>query len=92
MNEKHRKMYARLHTVAKLSEARLRADPIPHLDRAAKRIYELEKAIEEALILLSGAVTYDIAREIAPRMDPSLVETITVRNTRAYECLRKVWR
>jgi hypothetical protein len=47
-------MFARLRAIAALGKAEIEANPIPHLDRACRRIRQLELAMQEALTALSG--------------------------------------
>lgn len=87
LTKKHLEIYAGLRVTIAISEATIKANPLPHLTAAADRIHDLETAIRDTLTMLSGADDYDLAREIEPRLDPSVVETALIRNKKAYKRL-----
>lgn len=80
-------MWSRLMAIAVISEAQLKLDPLPHLDRAAGRIFELERAVEDARMMLSGADDFDLHQESCPDVYVGIVELALVRNKKAYDRL-----
>ncbi|NKB96828.1 hypothetical protein [Brucella intermedia] len=80
-------MFARLLALSAIQEARIKANPVPYLDKLAAENHRLRSAIEKAIIHLSGASSYDLARDIAPQLPPSIVETTIERNRRAEKIL-----
>lgn len=83
MDEKHLKIYAELLANAHISEAMIKANPLPYLERAAQRIRKLETAMKAASMTLAGMDNFDIATELAPDSPPSIVETAVARNDKA---------
>lgn len=79
--------WAQLYTRAKLNEAQIKANPLPHLERMASQVNHLRQAIDEALYQLSGASSFDTAQELAPNIDTNMVETALARMERAQEVL-----
>ena len=62
-----RGMVRRLRTQLKLSalhEANIRANPLPYLDRASERIYQLEKILFEAVETATSPTATSGAREM----------------------------
>ena len=80
--------WARLYALAKLSQAQIKANPMPHLNQMSGQVHQLREAINEALYQMSGASSYDVAREFAPTMEPSIVETATIRMGKAADVLK----
>lgn len=63
------------------------ANPLPFLNEIAAENHRLRSAIDEALFHLSGASSFDIAREEFPTMPPSIVEAAVSRNRKAEDAL-----
>lgn len=81
--EESRKALARLLALCALSEARVKANPLPFLNRVAGENARLRAAIDEALFHLSGASAFDVAQEDFPALPPGIVETALGRMDRA---------
>lgn len=91
LSQKSMEIFARLSAIAAIGEAQIEANPIPHLDKAAQRIFELEKAIETALTALHGLDDYDIwVEEGELKPEPPFREMCLSRNTKAYDILHAV--
>ena len=91
MDDQHRKIFARLSALASLSEATITAKPMPHLQRAARRIHDLESAIEDTLMILDGIDDLDIMHNISLGDIPiGRIDGMAVaRNEAAYQRLDK---
>ena len=88
MDDQTLQLWARLSAIAAIGKAQIEANPVPHLDRAARRIIELEEAVDDAIGLLSGLEDMLIVQEIFPDRPPmGIVETCIGRNTRALKIL-----
>lgn len=79
--------FAKLLTLSAIREAQIKANPVPFLNEVAEQNFLLRKAINEALYVLSGASSMDIAVEAFPEMQPSIVETATIRMRKAQDVL-----
>ncbi len=82
-------IFARLLAISAIQEAQIKANPLPFLNKIAKGNYHLRVAIENAIMALSGADDLDLARQIAPNMNPSIVQTALARNSKAADILRR---
>lgn len=89
MDSEHRDKFARLLALSKIHEARVKANPLPFLNELAAQIHNLRTAVDEAMYELSGASSFDIARDEFPIAPPSIVETATIRNRKAHDILAK---
>lgn len=92
MSDEHREIFARLLAISKIQEARIKANPMPLLNKLSEENYRLRKAIDEALFHISGASSMDLAAEAFPTMPPSIVETATMRNRKATDVLSEALR
>lgn len=79
--------FARLLALSAIQEARIKANPVPFLNKVAEENTRLRRAIDEAIYALSGAASLEIAEREFPKMPPSIVETCTIRNRQAAEIL-----
>ena len=79
--------WSRLYTMAKLSEAQIKANPLPHLQRMTRQGCEMQEAIEEALFIMSGADCLTIAQEEYSEIPPSAADTSLARQRRAGKVL-----
>lgn len=80
-------IFARLLALSKIQEARVKANPLPFLNKIAQENHKLRQAISEALFHISGASSIDFASQAFPERPPSIVETATMRNSKAAEIL-----
>lgn len=80
--------FARLMALSKIHEAQIKANPIPFLNAVVAENAALREGIEYALTMLAGFDNFDLAQEIAPLIQPSMVETAVARNMKAASLLR----
>jgi hypothetical protein len=81
--------FTRLLSLDALHEANVRANPLPYLERASERIFQLEKALFEAAEAVSEATP--AATATAPKMtqlEATEVETIQVDKAEYQRLLR----
>lgn len=78
---------ARLIARYELGVAQIKANPMPFLEDVAEENARLRAAIDEAAFHLSGASSFDVAKEAFPAKPPGIIETVTIRNRKAYEAL-----
>lgn len=83
----YQEQFARLLALSKLQEAQIKSNPIPFLNEMAEKNAALMSAIDEAIYHLSGASSFDLAKDAAPHLEPSIVETVTLRNQKAHDAL-----
>ncbi|MEQ8829527.1 MAG: hypothetical protein RLW87_06940 [Alphaproteobacteria bacterium] len=88
LSKEAREILARLHALAAISEAQIKANPIAHINRVSKENAELREAIKEAILALSGADDFDMAKTRFPDQPASIAETATLRNSKALNLLR----
>lgn len=84
--------FARLLSLSALREAQIKANPVPFLNKSADEIARLRKAVESAIMTLSGVDDLDLAQETIPRLPPSIVETAVARNKKASDTLKAALR
>lgn len=87
MDKDHQEKFARLLALSKIREAQIKANPVPYLNEMTQKYCELRAAVERAMYELSGAGAFDLAVEAFPAMQPSIVETATMRNRKAHDIL-----
>lgn len=92
MDKEHREKFARLLALSKIREAQIRANPVPFLNKLAEENHRLRRAIESALVALSGADDLDFAQDAFPEEPPSIIETALIRNRTATGTLRAALR
>lgn len=89
MSPEDTERWARLVTLCAISEAQIKANPLPILSRLAEKMYRLERAAEDAMIALMGADDFDLARKYEPLLPVDLVQTALMRNQKALTILRR---
>lgn len=81
------KKLARLLALNAIQIARIKANPLPLIERLAEQNAVLSKAIMEATMHLDGMTAFDLAQEHVPEVPADLVKTATIRNGKARDVL-----
>lgn len=92
MNERHRQIFNRLVAMSDSQRVLIKANPFPYLHKLQDENAKLRSAIDEAYAVLTGVDDFTYASELAPGMEPSLVETCIKKNSEAAKVLRDALR
>lgn len=87
MDNKHLEIYARLAAMSAIHEATVKANPIPHLTRAARRIGELEAALSNAHSALMGLDDVQYLQPDVTSVPMSIAAVERVRNVKARDII-----
>ena len=79
--------FARLQGIVARQKADIEANPHKYLKRMSDEIFKLREGIGEATAALDGMDDFDMSQEEFPTMNPSIVETTLMRNTKALKIL-----